>query len=185
MLILSSRSIYSRIALSYSSVRALLVDARVLFDALPFHHLCNRRTGTWYTVAASVRFEYQPLWIASQVLLIHSSIAEYELKAMLLCNYTLIVTGKYGKIRRLDQLREECRCGARLPRLEAFLFSFKYVLLGEIPINRAWEHQASAWCLPPTWPAQSNVAIFYDFYIFWKYLHEFELVFFPTWYDVD
>ncbi len=60
MLILSSRSIYLRIALSCSSVRALLVDTRVLFDALPFHHLCNRQTGTLYTVAACVQFEYQP-----------------------------------------------------------------------------------------------------------------------------
>ena len=32
-----------------------------------------------------------------------SLIAEYELKAILLCNYPLIVTGKYKKIRRWDQ----------------------------------------------------------------------------------
>ena len=123
MLILSSRSIYSRIALFCSSIRALLVDPRVLFDFLLFHRLCNRRTETWYTVATCAQFEYQPSWIASHASILRSSIAEYELKAMLLFNYTLIVTCKNKKIRRWDQhdvepvrtkRREEWRWRAQL-----------------------------------------------------------------------
>lgn len=97
MSISSCWSIYPRIPFSCSSLRAFIVNACALFDILLFHCFRNCQTGTWYTVAAYIRFEYQQSWIASQTPLMRLSIAEYEEKAILLYNYRLIVTGKYEK----------------------------------------------------------------------------------------
>lgn len=103
ILILSSWSIYSRIAFSFSFVRVLFADAGVLFDILLFHCFCKCRTKTQYIFAACVQFDYHPSWITSQASLIPFLIAEYELEAMLLSNHALISTDKYEKIQLWDQ----------------------------------------------------------------------------------
>ena len=102
MLILSSLSIYSQIVPSCSFVRAFLVDARVLFDALPFRCLYNQQIRTSYALAAYLRFVYQPSWIASQASLIFASIVANELKIILWSNCALKVDDKYRKIRRWE-----------------------------------------------------------------------------------
>lgn len=93
-------------------VRDLLVDARVFFDALPFHYFRNWQSRTSYALAACVQFVYKLSWIASQVLLILASIIEYHLKVILKSNSMLKIDDKYQKIWRWAH------------RLTVFLFIF-------------------------------------------------------------
>ena len=98
---LSSCSMYSHSARSYSSVRVLPLGGRVLFEALPFERRSNVRGVIPNANAAAHTLEHSSWRNAFKALMIFSSCSQYISDIMMVVGCALDMVGKMSRNRSL------------------------------------------------------------------------------------